>query len=385
MQKFITYTYRIYPNKSQEALINYTFEACRIVYNTLLTSRKSIYRCFSKYQNSCEELGIILDKNNFNKLNKEPSIPKIKEKFPLLKDVDSLALCAEWNNLNKAFSNFNSKRTNFPKYKDIKDKNTYTTSIVNNNIRIENSKIRLPKLGFIKIKLHRELPKDLKIKRVVVKNDKCGRYYVAIVLKNSIKIKKEPEIIKSVGLDFKIGNVFVFSDNQMPDPCMPYKLYFIKLKKTEKNLNSKQKFSKNWYKNLRKIRKLYIKISNKRTYFLHNLSKEIAQNYDLVGVEDLSLSKISQNLNKGTNLYDTAYYSFLKKLNYKLDSQGKQFVKIDKWFPSSKKCSNCGNIKMIFSLSSKMYFCNKCHVTIDRDYNAAINIKNEAIKKITCN
>lgn len=383
MSKFITYTYRIYPNKSQEALINDTFEACRIVYNTLLTSRKSIYRCFSKYRNVCEESGIIIDKSNFNKLNKEPSIPKIKEKFPLLKDVDSLALCAEWNNLNKAFSNFNSKTNKFPKYKNRKDKNTYITSIVNNNIRIENSKIRLPKIGFVKIKLHRELPEYFEIKRVIVKIDKCGKYYVAIVLKNTTKNKKVNEISKVVGLDFKIGNLFVSSDNQIPDPCMPYKLYFQKLKKIEKSLNSKQKFSKNWHKNLKKIRKLYIKISNKRTYFLHNISKNIAENYDLVGVEDLSLIKISQNLNKGTNVYDTAYYSFLEKLKYKLDNQGKEIKKVDKWFPSSKKCSNCDNIKHIFSLSSKVYFCHKCHITIDRDLNAAQNIKKETIKKIT--
>lgn len=380
MKQVITYTYRIYPNKQQQKLINKTFESCRIVYNTLLNSRKIICKCFKNYEDNCKKQGIRVNRVKFNSLNKEPSIPKIKERFPELKDVDSLALCTEWNNLNKAFKNFYSKRAKFPKFKTRNDKNTYTTSRVNNNIRIQGSRIRLPKIGMVKVKLHREMPKGYEIKRVVVKKDKCDRYYVAIIINFENENDNKIDLNKSVGFDFKIGNIFVSSDNYMPDESMPYNNFLNKLKKIQRIMNKKRKFSKNWLKILSKFRKIHTKIVNIRKDFLHKCSKKISGLYDFVAIETIDLKSITKNLNNSRSLYDTAYYSFISKLKYKLELNGKIISKINKWFPSSKRCSVCGNIKKYFALSTKIYFCNKCHSSIDRDYNAAINIKNEALK-----
>jgi putative transposase len=380
MQQILTYTYRIYPNKKQKVLINNTFDSCRVVYNTLLNSRKTICKCYKKYEKNCEKLGVKIDKYQFNSLNKEPTVPNIKDRFPELKEVDSLALCAEWKHLNRSFSNFYSKRAKFPKFKNKKDKNTYTTSRVNNNIRIQGNKIRLPKLGMIKINLHRALPKGYKIKRVVVKNDKCDRYYVAIIIEFNLNVSNKINIKKSVGLDFKIGNVFVSSDNEIPDDFMPYKKSIEKMKKIEKELNKKRKFSKNWFKELKIFRKLHIKIACSRKDFLHKLSKKISDAYNFVALETIDLLEIVKKLGTGKNLYDTGYGSFILKLKYKLEQKNKIFMKISKWFPSSKKCSICGNVKKYFTLETKVYFCSKCHSSIERDLNAAINIKEEALK-----
>ena len=267
----------------------------------------------------------------------------------------------------------------FPKHKSRKDKNSYITSFVNNNIRIDNNKIRLPKIGFVKIKLHRTIPNNYKIKRVIVINDKCTGYYVNVVFEYNENMEQS-KLEKSVGLDFKIGDIFVSSDNEIPKYIMPYRKALERLKKLQKIQKQKRKYSKNWYKVLRKIQKLHKKISNKRRYFLHKLSKNLCRKYDIVCIENLSMIDISQKLGKGNNTYDTSYYKFTCMLKYKLERLGKKLIKIDKWYPSSKICSSCGFKKSILILDERVYECENCGLVLNRDLNAAINIKNEGLR-----
>ena len=138
----------------------------------------------------------------------------------------------------------------------------------------------------------------------------------------------------------------------------------------------KVKFSKNWYRQKAKISKLHEYIKNCRRGFLHKLSKKLSEEYNAVIVEDLNMKGMSQELNFGKSVGDNGWGMFLKMLEYKLMFLGKQFLKIDKWFPLSKTCSKCGNVKEELKLSERSYKCECCGIEIDRDYNAALNIKN---------
>ena len=149
-----------------------------------------------------------------------------------------------------------------------------------------------------------------------------------------------------------------------------------KLKESQKSLSKKVKFSKNWYKQKAKISKLHEYIKNCRRDFLHKLSKKLSKTYNAVVVEDLNMKGMSQALNFGKSVGDNGWGMFLRMLEYKLMFLGKQFLKIDKWFPSSKTCSKCGNVKEELKLSERNYKCECCGIEIDRDYNAALNIKN---------
>ena len=164
-----------------------------------------------------------------------------------------------------------------------------------------------------------------------------------------------------------------------------YRRKLDKLRRMSRSLSKMTKFSNNWYKQKRKIAILHEKIANQRKDFLHKQSRQIANAYDLVGVEDLNMRAMSQALNFGKSVSDNAWGMFRTFLKYKLEDAGKLFVVIDKWFPSSKKCStpDCGYIKADLDLSVRAWICPECGASHDRDVNAAINIRNEAVRMMT--
>ena len=172
-----------------------------------------------------------------------------------------------------------------------------------------------------------------------------------------------------------MSELFVSSENQRADYPRYFKMLEKKLQKLQKSLSRKVKFSKNWYRQKAKISKLHEYIKNCRRDFLHKLSKKLSKEHNAVIVEDLNMKGMSQALNFGKSVGDNGWGMFLRMLEYKLMFLGKQFLKIDKWFPSSKTCSKCGNIKEELKLSERSYKCECCGIEIDRDYNAALNIR----------
>ena len=247
---------------------------------------------------------------------------------------------------------------------------------MNNSIRIEENKyLVLPKLKKVKLKYHREIPEDYKIKSVILTNSN-GNYYVSVLTEFEKEIQKVASNDKVIGLDFSMSELFVSSENQRADYPRYFRMLEKKLKKLQKSLSRKVKFSKNWYKQKAKISKLHEYIKNCRRDFLHKLSKKLSEEYNAVVVENLNMKGMSQALNFGKSVGDNGWGMFLRMLEYKLMFLGKQFLKIDKWFPSSKTCSKCGNVKEELKLSERSYRCECCGIEIDRDYNAALNIKN---------
>ena len=377
--KYKTYTFRAYPNKTQANLIYLTFTMCRYMFNTLL---RIVLDNFSKYNSEvewCLKNKKDFDEVKFNKSHKLPKISVIKKANEDYSKVDSLALCAEYSNLVRGMEMFYRGHCKRPRFKSRNDKHSYTTSQVNDNIRIVGRKVRLPKVGFVKVRGMREIPNYFKIKRAIVFEDKKGKFYISIVFEYDEKFEENDKPVKSkvVGLDFKIGDIFVSSDFFIPKYSNKYFKFLDKIPKSQKNVNRKCKFSKNYWKETNKLRRDHRKVVNIRKDMLNKLSSMLALLYDYVIIEDLSIKEIVYKLGRGKNAYNTSFNSFVKKLLYKFENR---VIKIDKWFPSSKKCSNCGKKKKRLKLSQRVYRCTFCGNEIDRDLNAAINIRNEGMR-----
>ena len=389
--KYKTYTFRAYPNKTQANLFYLTFLMCRIMFNTLLAI---VLDNFSKYNSEveyCLENSKTFDEEKFSKSHKLPKISVLKKANDNYKKVDSLALCAEYSNLVRGMEMFYRGHSKRPRFKGKNDKHSYTTSQVNDNIRIVNNKVRLPKVGFVKVRGMREIPDYFKIKRAIVFEDKKGKFYISVVFEYDEKHEENATTpattpattdSKVVGLDFKIGDIFVSSDNFIPKYNDNYFILLDKIPISQKNVNRKKKFSKNYWKAINKLRCAHRKVVNIRQNLLNQLANNLAKLYDFVIIEDLSIKEIVYKLGRGKNAYNTSFNSFVKKLLYKFNDN---VIKMNKWFPSSKKCSNCGKKKRHLKLSQRVYRCAFCNHVIDRDLNAAINIRNEGMRILGIN
>ncbi|MDR4223152.1 IS200/IS605 family element transposase accessory protein TnpB [Heyndrickxia coagulans DSM 1 = ATCC 7050] len=363
------FKFRLLPNKEQSALLAKTFGCVRFVYNKMLAERKETYEKFK-------------DDKELLKKQKFPTPAKYKSEFPFLKEVDSLALANAQMNLQTAYKNFFEGNADFPKFKNRKAKQSYTTNMVNGNIKLENGHIKLPKIKKpIKMKQHREIPADYKIKSCTISKTKTGKYYISILTEyeNYEKDIRPVKIQKVVGLDFAMDGLYVESEQgKKANYPRYYRQALDKLAKAQRILSRRKKGSARWNKQRLVVAKLHEKVANQRMNFLHHKSKELASNFDAVVIEDLNMKGMSQALHFGKSVHDNGWGMFTTFLAYKLKEQGKQLVKIDKWFPSTKKCSCCGAEKPV-KLSERTYRCS-CGYVADRDYNSAINIKNEGLR-----
>ena len=321
------YKFRIYPNEEQRILIAKTFGCVRFIYNKMLGDK-------IEYYNQAKE-----------KLNNTPA--QYKTALPWLKEVDSLALANAQMNLQDAYNNFfRDKKVGFPKFKSKKgSKRSYTTNCVNGNIIVSDGMIRLPKLGFVKMKQHRNIPDDYKLKAVTVSQNAGGKYFASILF--------------------------------------DYRLSEKKLKREQRKLSKMVKGSKNREKQRIKVAKLHEKVSNQRKDFLHKQSRQIANVYDCVCIENLNMQAMAQSLNFGKSVSDNGWGMFTAFLKYKLEELGKRLVKIDKFFASSQICNVCGYQNPdTKDLSVREWTCPCCKAHHNRDINAAINIRNEGIRII---
>lgn len=364
------YKYRIYPKPEQEILINKTFGCVRFVYNKMLANRKEIYEQFKDDKEALKQQKYLLPAD-------------FKKEFEWLKEIDSLALANAQLNLQTAYKNFfRDKSIGFPKFKSKHhDRKSYTTNNQKGTIRlIDSNTIRLPKLKDVQIELHRQLPKESVIKSATISKTPTGKYYISVLVEYESDIEPitpTPEMV--LGLDYCSKSLFVDSQANNADYPRFYRKAEEKLRKMQRKLSKRQKGSKNREKQRRKVAKLHEKVANQRKDFLHKLSRQIANAYDAVAIEDLNMRGMAQGLNLAKSTNDNGFGMLKTFLTYKLAEQGKQLVIIDKWFPSSKLCRHCGTINAELTLADKVWTCT-CGEELDRDINAAINIKNEGCR-----
>ena len=367
---FKAFKFRLYPNNDQEILFAKTFGCVRFIYNKMLAERKDIYE---RFKDNKEEL----------KKQKYPTPAKYKSEFLWLKEVDSMALCNAQMNLQTAYNNFfRDKNVGFPKFKSKhKEKNSYTTNNVNNNIRIEGTKIKLPKLGFVNIKQHRKLSNNHTIKSCTISKSPSDKYFISILVEFKYEIQLIDINLNNVlGLDMDMKNFYTDSQGVRAEYPRFYRKMLDKLKREQKKLSKCKKGSNNRNKQKLKVAKLHQKIANQRKDFLHKTSRKLVNQYDVIIIEDLNMKAMSQTLNLGKSVSDNSWGMFTTFLKYKLENEGKKLVRINKWFPSSKKCNECGEINQELKLSDREWICKECGCLIDRDYNAAKNIRDEGIK-----
>jgi len=361
------YRYRLYPDKEQSELINKTFGCVRFVYNRMLADRKE------KYEQNKD------DKEALKSL-KYATPADYKEEFVWLKEVDSLALANAQLNLNTAYKNFfRDKSLGFPKFKSKhKDRKSYTTNNQKGTIRIiDNSHIRIPKLKDVRIKLHRQIPSDYEIKSATISQTASGKYYISILVEFEDKTQPvSPCAYNVIGLDYSSSALYVDNFGASADYPKYYRKMEAKLQKEQRKLSKRMKGGKNRDKQRQKLAKLHEKVANQRRDFLHKQSRQIANAYDAVVVENLNMRGMAQGLKLAKSTNDNGFGIFRTFLAYKLREQGKQLIVIDKWFPSSKTCHVCGKINSELTLTDRIWTCS-CGIVHDRDMNAAINIRNE--------
>ncbi|KJS47366.1 MAG: transposase, partial [Peptococcaceae bacterium BRH_c23] len=348
-----------------------TFGCVRFIYNQMLANRKTIYE---QYKDDQE----VLKQQRY-------SLPAdYKKDFEWLKEVDSLALANAQLNLNTAYKNFfRDKSVGFPNFKrKHRDRKSYTTNNQKGSIRLIDSKtIRLPKLKDVRIKLHRQLPPNSIIKSATLSQTPTGKYYIAILVEFEAKIESiTPTVETTLGLDYSSKSLVVDSEARSADYPRFYRKVEAKLQKAQRKLSKRLKGGKNRNKQRQKVAKLHEKVANQRKDFLHKVSRQITNAYTAVAIEDLNMRTIAQCLKLAKSTNDNGFGMLKTFLAYKLAEQGKQLVTIDKWYPSSKLCRYCKNINMELTLADRTWSCKHCGSKIDRDINAAINIRNEGCR-----
>lgn len=358
------YNFRLYPNKENQVLLSKHFGSVRFIYNTMLKFKQFYY----------DKLGINLSNGE---LSYALTHLKKHEEYSWLNEINSQTLQATLRDLDRAFINFYQGRASFPKFKSKKTSRfrfrvPQAVSIVNGN------RLKIPKFKKgIKVKQHQEIIGT--IKNATIKLNPSGKYYVSLIVEynNQIPIKPKVEYSSAVGVDLGIKTYATLSNKLSYTYPMYLENNLVKLKDLQ------TKFSKSKSKRVRlKIAKLHEKVANQRLDFIHKLTKELTNNYKSIAIEDLDVTNMLQSHSDlARRISDCSWYTFRQLLTYKAELYGCNLIVIPKFYPSSKSCSSCGSINNNLKLTDREYICPNCGLTLDRDYNASLNILNKGLEQ----
>ena len=368
---FKAFKYRLYPTASQEEKINQNIGCARFVYNLMLDAK------IKHYEQHKETL--------------YTTPAKFKDDYPFLKDADSLALSNAQLNLEKAFNTFFKKKTGYPKFKSKhKCRWSYTTNNLRNkknpekdSIRFDGSRIKLPKVGYVKIVEHRQ--HEGVIKSVVVSKERSGEYYASVLCEIE-RPEPLPVTDKVVGIDLGLHDIVVCSDGERVSSPKHFLKSEQKLAKIQRAFSRTQKDSKGHEKARLKVARCHQKIKNQRNDFLQKLSTKLIRENQVICLEDLSVKGMERNYKLAKSVTDASFSKFVSMLEYKAEWYGRKVVKIDRFYPSTQICSGCGykneSIKGLRGLKVREWICPECGEVHDRDLNAARNILKEGLKSI---
>ena len=366
------YKFRLYPNDNQKILINKTFGCTRFIYNHFLNKCKE--EKFIKAYDMCKELKeLVLD-------------------YPFLKEVDSMALRCSVFNLEDSYKNYFSKRSAYPSFKNKFSKQSYRTNCItsvyknkkysNIKIDIKERMIKVPKLGLVKIRGYRNLDELTdRIINITIEKEKTNKYYVSVITKKEEEIPKKITPTSIVGIDLGIKDLVVTSNGEKyPNPKEINKREK-RLKRMQRKLCRQVKGSNNYNKTKEKIARIHSKIKNSRKHNIITIANKIVKEHDIIVSEKLNVKKMSSNHKLAKNILDVSFNKICELLKWKAKLLGKYYYQVDTYYPSSKICSHCDNKTEITNdLKVRMWECENCGNTNDRDINASINIMFEGIK-----
>jgi putative transposase len=357
------YKYRIYPNKEQEAKILQTMGVCRLVYNMALEIKNHAY------QSQRLSVSAFTLQKEFKHLRRE---------YDWIKRVDSQAIIAATNDLEKAFTNFFKGKAGYPKFRKKNDSRSFRCQTGTKRVNFDKGLLSIAKIPNIKIVVSRKF--EGRIKNITISRVSTGKFFAAILVDNAIEVPAKAPIDNgnAVGIDLGLKDFAVISNGRRYAAPKFLRNKLERLKCLQRRASRKKRHSENQRKAFKRVALLHEQIANQRNDFLHKLSTELVRDSQATTfcVETLAVKNMMQNPSLALSISDAGWGEFVRMLLYKCNWHGKNLIEISTFAPSSKACSDCGHVYKELTLSEREWTCQNCGVIHDRDLNAAINILN---------
>ena len=352
------YRFRFYPTPEQKVILARTFGCARFAYNHMLRLRTDAW------MQRQERVGYHETSATLTALKKTPE-------HAWLNEVSSVPVQQALRHLQTAFTNFFAKRAQYPKFKrkDGPQSAEYTTSA----FKWDGESLKLAKMDApLAIRWSRTIPKAAKVTTVTVSVDASGRYFVSMLCDDAVA--KKPAVQGKVGIDLGLTHFAILSNGEKVAAPNTFRKNAVKLAKLQRRMAKKTKGSNRRKKAKLRVAKLHAKIADSRRDFLHKLSTRLINENQVIAVESLSVSNMQKNRCLSKSIADASWSEFLRQLEYKAKWYGRELVGIDKWYPSSKRCSDCGYTMPKMPLNVRQWTCPECGSIHDRDVNAARNV-----------
>ena len=356
-----TYKFRLLPNANQASRLSQHFGVCRFVYNHFLDQRNQAYRNTGKsstYHKDCAAL------------------TQLKKQHEWIGDANSQSLQQELKNLDTSFSRFFKKQAPFPKFHSKhKDKQSFR---IPQFVTVKDGKIKFPKFREgIKLKLHR--PIEGEIKFATVSRNRSGQHYICICVER--EMNHLPANDKAVGVDLGLKDLATCSNGEVFRNLKPYRKLQNRLRRLQQSVSRKEKGSHNHSRAKRLVAKLHQKIADIRSNHLHHVSRSIVDENQIIVLEDLNVKGMMANRCLAKSIADVSFHELVRQIEYKAGWYGREVIRLDRWYPSSKTCHVCDYINQGLTLADREWTCPRCKEHHDRDYNASVNILQEGLRQ----
>ncbi|MEG4588851.1 RNA-guided endonuclease TnpB family protein [Microcoleus sp. MOSTC5] len=352
------FKYRFYPTPEQESLLRQTLGCTRLVYNRALAARTQSWYEDKKRVGYCDTSTMLTEWKKLLELQ-------------FLNEVSCVPLQQGLRHLQTAFTHFFAGRAAYPKFK--KKRNGGSAEFTKSAFKFKDGQVYLAKCSLaLPIRWSRQLPKGLSPSTITVKLSPSGRWTVSLLV--DVEIAPLPESSNKLGVDLGVTSLVALSTGEKIANPQGFKAKRAKLKRAQKALSRKQKGSKNREKARLKVASVYQEIADARKDFLHKLTTRLVRENQTIAVEDLAVKNMVKNPKLALAISNCAWGELLRQLEYKCEWYGRTLVEIDRWFPSSKRCSNCGYVAEKMPLGVREWECPSCGVVHDRDVNASVNI-----------
>jgi putative transposase len=352
------YRFRFYPTPEQEVILARTFGCARFAYNHMLRLRTDAWMQRQERIGYHESSGVL------TVLKKQPE-------YAWLNEVSSVPVQQALRHLQTAFANFFARRTSYPQFKrkDGKQSAEYTTSA----FKWDGQLLKLAKMPEpLNIRFSRTIPKAATVTTVTVIKDTADRYFVSLLCDDAVAAK--PAVQSKVGVDLGLTHFAILSTGEKVVSPNTFRRNETKLAKLQRKLAKKQKGSNRRIKAKLKVARLHARIADSRRDFLHKLSTRLINENQVIAIESLAVSNMQKNRCLSKSISDASWSEFVRQLEYKALWYGRELIGIDKWFPSSRRCSDCGYILPKMPLNVRQWTCPECGTVHDRDINAARNV-----------